>query len=120
LVAVTSADNHVSVGFSTTVFAILGILAGVETLARPKTPGLQFRHVNPLLAAFAVAVLIGIGENVDIKAHFFGFGFGALAGLATRRLPQALTQPRWQWSLGIAAYAAYAFCWNAAMEWFRF
>ncbi len=120
LVALSSGMHHISVGFSTTVFSVLGMLAGVETLHRPKTPGLKFRHIHPLLAAFSVALLVGIGENVDIKAHFFGFGLGVAAGLMTRRFPKVMQTPKLQWAMGLAAYAAYAICWNLAMGWVRF
>lgn len=118
LVAFTSGKGHVSIGFSTTVFAALGMLAGVETLHRPRSEGLRFRHMHPLLAAFAIALLIGIGENVDVKAHFFGFGLGAVGGLGTRWLPVRLSEWPYQAGLVIAAYLAYAVSWTWATGWF--
>jgi rhomboid protease GluP len=124
LVALTSGLRHVSVGFSTTVFAVLGMLAGVETLLRPKVPGSRFRRLLPLMAAFAVAVLVGIGDGIesriDVKAHFFGFGMGAAAGLVTRWLPQDAEKPLAQVGLGLFGYLAYAVCWGIALGWLRF
>ncbi len=118
LVAFTSGNNHVSIGFSTSVFTALGMLAGVETLHRPRSEGLRFRNMHPLLAAFAVALLIGIGENVDVKAHFFGFGLGALGGLGTRWLPARIAEWPYQVGLVIATYTAYALSWVVATGWF--
>jgi rhomboid protease GluP len=120
LVALTSPLNHISLGFSTTVFSILGILAGVETLHRPATDGLHFRRINPLLAAFAVALLVGIGEDVDIKAHFFGFALGAAAGLLTHFLPKQIARWPAQIALGGFAYALYALSWIMATGQLRF
>lgn len=123
LVALTSGMRHVSVGFSTTVFAVLGMLAAVETLHRPKIPGLRFRHMHPLVAAFIVAVLVGIGDGIesriDVKAHFFGFGMGVGAGLLTRWLPRAVAKPAVQFGMGLAAYLAYALAWGMALGWLR-
>jgi len=117
LVAWTSPIHHVSIGFSTTVFAVLGLLAGVETLLLPAGNGLRFHRVNPLIAAFAVAILVGLGENVDIRAHFFGFGLGALTGLASRWFPPWTTKASAQFAFGAFAYGLYALAWGLAMGW---
>ncbi len=80
LVAFASGPRHYSLGFSTVVFSVLGLLAATETLTRPRPQEKNLRTLTPLLSAFFLAVLVGIGEGVDVKAHFFGFGCGALVG----------------------------------------
>lgn len=118
LVALASSPLRSSLGFSTAVFCSLGVLAALESrrLLRLKEEGesLSLRHGAPLFAAFFLAVITGLGERSDIKAHFFGFGLGAAAGLLHGEgregwrglIPQAM--------MGILTYAGVAFCWGLA------
>ncbi|MGD9949424.1 MAG: rhomboid family intramembrane serine protease [Desulfobulbus sp.] len=80
---------HFSVGFSTAVFAAVGILSGIQV----------FRHRNPfwkdlvlpLGAGIALLALLGTeGEKTDLGAHLFGFFAGICSGLllgGTRVVP---------------------------------
>jgi rhomboid protease GluP len=115
-VAAISPPHYFSIGFSTVVFAGLGLLAGIETRYFPQglRPGL--RNITPMLGAFFLAVMTGLGENSDIKAHFIGFGFGAAFApvvfwLARHRFETA----RWQIGSIFAVYAAYATAWYLAI-----
>jgi rhomboid protease GluP len=115
-VALASDQNHFSLGFSTVVFAGLGLLAGVETLHLPKHPLGGLRQISPLLAALCLAVFVGIGANIDVKGHFFGFGIGALFSPLVSRMEKRLSAPPWQ-ILGVGAvYALYAVCWMFAQR----
>ncbi len=136
LVALVSGAPHVSIGFSSVVFCILGLLAGVETvkafqrrLARNPTSistaagavlgttGLmRLRLLTPILAALFVSVYVGIGVNVDVKAHFYGFGIGAVLGLLSRMYPKAWERPAWQAFSVLATYAGYTFTWFLALR----
>jgi rhomboid protease GluP len=115
-VAAISPPTYFSLGFSTVVFAGLGLLAGIETRHFPKglRPGL--RNITPLLGAFFLAVMTGLGENSDIKAHFIGFGFGALCAPAVFWLERrGFDHPLWQVASILGVYAAYAAAWWLAI-----
>ncbi len=83
-------SDHRSLGFSTAVFAALGILAVLELRGR-RTGGLH--GLAPLGGALSVAVMLGIGdENTDVGAHFFGLLAGLLLGLLPTLLPAPLKE----------------------------
>jgi hypothetical protein len=113
----------------------LGLLAGAETLgmarkrqehmrkfagqgARDDAEGafwnVRLRRLSPLMAALFVAVLVGIGENVDVKAHFYGFGIGVVLGLATWFQPSAWNRPAFQALFVLSSYGIFAFAWFLA------
>lgn len=115
-VAAVSPPHYFSIGFSTVVFAGLGLLAGIETRFFPRglRPGL--RNITPLLGAFFLAVMTGLGENSDIKAHFIGFAFGAAFAPVTFWLGRrGFEKPWWQAAAILAVYAAYAAAWKTAL-----
>lgn len=71
--------GHHSVGFSTAVFSVIGILSALNYrhygLSRPA------RLVLPLMAGFALLAMLGSsGEHTDLGAHFFGLATGLLTG----------------------------------------
>jgi membrane associated rhomboid family serine protease len=82
-------EPHFSIGASTACFGALGILVGLELLARwrePRTRG-RWQLILPLGAGFALLAFLGVGEEqhrVDYMAHFWGF----FAGLAEGALVQ--------------------------------
>lgn len=131
LVALAAGPGHVSLGFSSVVFCALGMLAAVETLAlrrrrrehalRLGAPAgdasmrfVQLRRLSPLISALFVAVLVGIGEGVDVKAHFYGFAIGIPAGMAAAALPRPLARARIQAALVLATCGLYALAWFLA------
>jgi rhomboid protease GluP len=131
LVALVSGPGHVSLGFSSVVFCALGLLAAVETLAlwrrrrehsarvgaSPRDQGIrlaQLRRLSPLISALFVAVLVGLGEGVDVKAHFYGFGLGAAMGASTGWLPAFLQRTVVQAFLATSACLLYALAWALA------
>jgi membrane associated rhomboid family serine protease len=131
LVALASGPGHVSLGFSSVVFCALGLLAAVETLAlwrrrrehaarqgaSPRDHSIQLtqlRRLSPMISALFVAVLVGLGEGVDVKAHFYGFGLGAALGLATGWLPAFLQRAPFQAFLATSACLLYALAWALA------
>lgn len=115
-VAALSPPYFSSLGFSTVVFAGLGLLAGVETRFFPRglRPGL--RNLTPLLGAFFLAVMTGLGENSDIKGHFVGFAYGAAFAPAVFWLRRQGFEARaWQLAAILTVYAAYAVAWWRAI-----
>jgi len=131
LVALASGGNHLSIGFSTVVFCALGMLAAVETFFNPRRGDRSLRRLTPLISAFFVAVMVGLGERADVKAHFYGFGIGAalgmLLGFASKAAGRPLTQaagrpgarkagPRAvQAFLAMTTYGLFAQAWRLAL-----
>lgn len=131
LVALASGGNHLSIGYSTVVFCALGMLAAVETLFNPRRGDRSLRRLTPLISAFFVAVMVGLGERADVKAHFYGFGMGAalgmLFGFAANAMGRPLTKaadPRiksgrgyWltQAALVLVTYGLFAVAWRVAL-----
>lgn len=72
--------GHLSVGFSTAVFSVIGILSAIN-----------FRHYKfrnparlllPLMAGAALLAMLGSsGERTDLGAHFYGLITGLITGL---------------------------------------
>ncbi|HLP42533.1 MAG TPA: rhomboid family intramembrane serine protease [Fibrobacteria bacterium] len=114
LVALAAGSEHRSLGFSSVVFCALGLLAAVETTHLPRSRGRGLRQFAPLLAAFFIAVMVGLGENADVKAHFYGFGVGAALGFLSRYLPSVLARPPWQFGLIFLVYGIHVLAWALA------
>ena len=74
---------HYSVGFSTSIFAAIGIFSGLQILAGRKN--LLRNLVIPLGAGVGLLALLGVeGERTDLGAHFFGFICGLGMGITIR------------------------------------
>lgn len=71
--------GHNSVGFSTAVFAVIGILSALNyNRYRFKRP---LQLLMPLMSGMALLAMLGSsGERTDLGAHFFGLLAGLLAG----------------------------------------
>jgi membrane associated rhomboid family serine protease len=87
------ADNYISAGASTAVFATVGLLAA-HTWRTRRGLGLPgWRQAAPLIGGLLLLAWLGTeGENTDVLSHALGFACGALAGLVagTRRGAQML------------------------------
>jgi membrane associated rhomboid family serine protease len=71
-------SNHLFVGFSTAVFAIIGMLA---MISREHRTGKRYLRILPFMAGAALLAMIGSsGERTDIGAHFFGLCCGLAFG----------------------------------------
>jgi membrane associated rhomboid family serine protease len=85
LVALTVQNDFRSLGFSTFVFASLGALSSMEFRLIPKNMQGLLRRFAPLFGAASLAVFLGLGENSDILAHFYGFILGLFCGFIPRQ-----------------------------------
>jgi membrane associated rhomboid family serine protease len=102
---------HVAVGASTAIFGAVGILAGLAVLrARPP----RGRGWVPFAAGLALLGLLGTGEHADLAAHFFGFQFGLVFGLATAVQLERPPGMRAQWWLGLVTIVVVAGSWLLA------
>jgi len=112
--ALVRPPDHVSIGASTAVFAILGILSAYTWKQRRG----RFDRWAPLGGGAALLAFLGVGgERTDVFAHFAGFGSGCLFGLLfavlESRMPFA---PRYNHVFGIAATLLFALAWAAALR----
>lgn len=76
-------SGHSSIGASTGVFGLVGVLAGLAAWRRHQR-GVRRRGAWVALGAglAIVAMLGGAGPKIDLAAHLFGLAVGSLAGLA--------------------------------------
>lgn len=83
--------GHISVGFSTAVFAAVGLLCGGQLRLR------NLRSVLlPLGAGVSLLAMLGSsGERTDLGAHLWGLVVGLLLGMAWGRLANTLPSRPW-------------------------
>ncbi len=87
--AVIRGGGHVSIGASTAVFAMLGILVAHALRPRTVRPSSPLRRWSPLIAGVLMFAFIGLeGERTDVLAHTTGFVAGSLLGGLGSGLPQ--------------------------------
>jgi rhomboid protease GluP len=73
--------GHIFVGFSTAIFAVIGMLSILRH--DDKSHSIGSHALLPLMAGFALLAMLGsAGERTDLGAHFFGL----LCGLATGKM----------------------------------
>ena len=76
-------SSHRSIGASTGVFGLVGVLAGLAAWRRHRRAPRNRGAWVALGAGLAiVAMLGGAGPKIDLAAHLFGLAAGSLAGLA--------------------------------------
>ncbi len=98
--------QHLSIGASTSVFALLGVLGVFGWLARTQPQYRWLTRLSPLLAAIALLGFTGTGgERTDLGAHFWGFIAGAIAGWPLYRFRSTLARPPGAWWIaGVAVF----------------
>jgi rhomboid protease GluP len=120
-------EPHYSIGASTACFGALGILVGIEMVARWMEPHTRSRWqlILPIGAGLALLAFLGVGEDVkdmdvrkvDYMAHCWGF----LAGLAEGAVVQGLRAreripARGQIWAGLATITTVAIAWLLALR----
>ena len=110
-------SSHNSVGFSTAVFGIIGILSGYQAVNR-RTAALK-EILLPLAAGAGLLAFLGAGgPRTDLGAHFFGLLAGAAIGGLLVFLPSQqilITKSSLQTSLFIISLAIVGLSWWFAM-----
>lgn len=109
--------DHFSVGLSTSVFAAIGILTGLQ-IVRFRTRPLR-ECLLPLGAGAGLLAFLGSeGVRTDLGAHLFGFlvgiGFGAVACLAG--MVEKTVRPARQFLLLGLTVATVLLCWLLALR----
>jgi membrane associated rhomboid family serine protease len=78
--ALVKRHDYVSVGASTATFAALGLLAGMQFVRRWRYD-MRRRYVwLPLGAGLGLFAMLGVSQNADVWAHFFGLTVGSAIG----------------------------------------
>jgi rhomboid protease GluP len=109
--------SHHSVGASTAVFTVLGILAAYSWRTRLSYPQRWARRWSPLIAGVILLGWMGSeGEHTDVVAHVSGFvvGTGMGASIAIPRVQKVLMSVP-QWATGAAALAIVSIAWTFAL-----
>jgi rhomboid protease GluP len=109
--------DHNSVGFSTAVFATIGLLSGRQSILRKNIT----RTVLPPLAAGLglLAMLGSSGEHTDLGAHLFGLLVGVVAGIILALVPgidTLIANRRLQTIMLFAGLAFMTLCWTLAFQ----
>lgn len=110
-------QTHLSVGFSTSIFAAIGILSGMQLLAGHGS-GLKSLLV-PLGAGAALLAMLGAGgDRTDLGAHFYGFLCGLAVGMLARRtdLVRLANRTGRQLTLFALSLIIIALTWNHALQ----
>ncbi len=106
---------HYSVGFSTAVFAAVGILCGRQL--NNTTSGIVRQVVLPLGAGVGLLAMLGSeGERTDLGAHLFGLACGLIYGLLLQLTDLDLLGSRrgLQLALFLVALFLISLCWLLA------
>ena len=109
-------DPYYSLGFSTAVFGMVGLLSGMRLR---RIGGWQEMLLALGSAASLLALLGSSGEKTDLGAHFWGVGFGLLLGMLLAVLGLAgkrVLAPVWQWLLFVGSLGLVLGCWLYALS----
>lgn len=109
------APGYSSLGASTAMFSIVGLLCA-DVVIRSPTKGLK-GILLPMAVGMAFLALLGSdGENIDYAAHVFGLAAGFLVGLGVSTLVKHQQIPHiFKPVLGTAAVLFLALCWALAL-----
>jgi membrane associated rhomboid family serine protease len=110
--------GHMFVGFSTSVFSVIGMLCTMSFAF--KTTRIILHFFMPLMAGLALLAFLGSeGERTDLGSHLFGLLCGLICGNFVR-LPffPSLRASFWlQTLLGTAVLFTFYGCWLMAFSW---
>ncbi|MFH1019871.1 MAG: rhomboid family intramembrane serine protease [Pseudomonadota bacterium] len=108
-------DLYHSIGFSTAVFGMVGMLSGMRLR---RIGGWQEMVLALGSAASLLALMGSSGERTDLGAHFWGVGVGLLIGVIIAALGLAgrrVLAPVGQWLLFLGSLAMVFGCWLYAL-----
>ena len=99
--------EHTSIGASTGVFGILGMLAAYEWSRRHTLRYPPMRRYAPLIGGLGLFGFLGVGtpdSNIDVIAHVTGLGFGLVLGalMAATGLPARIGKDGQRVAAGLA------------------
>ena len=84
--ALIHGPGHISIGFSTAVFAMIGLLSAHQIIEHKRVPGV--RMLVPLMGGAGLLAMLGSsGVRTDLGAHLFGLIAGLILGIFFGLLP---------------------------------
>jgi len=110
-------NPHISVGFSTSVFAAIGILTGLQFARLRSHPVKEL--VLPLGAGAGLLAFLGSeGVQTDLGAHLFGFACGLASGILLGRTDVSApnSRPSFQPLLFSVSLISILLCWMLALR----
>ncbi len=109
------AEYYQSLGFSTSVFAMIGAMTGLRIKHRQR--GLK-AALGPLGAGLALLAMLGMGgRHTDVGAHAWGLALGVPAGILCRVIrnhPLVAAWSDWQSLWGLSVLLIVAGAWYMA------
>lgn len=115
--ALLHGSAHVSVGASTSIFGVIGMLGGLAMARRRRKAAQRRRAWLPIAAVFALLAMLGTGgQRVDIWAHLSGLLIGGLLGILVGFVAPRPPGLPVQWACGCAALALLIYCWSLALR----
>ena len=118
LTALIYGSPHNVVGASTSTFAALGLLAGLQFMRRfnVRMVGWRKRAFLALAASLGLLAMLGTGEKADMLAHATGLGFGLIFGLLLARWTQRMKNAPLQGACLLATVLVVAGAWLLAFR----
>ncbi len=108
--------GHLSIGASTSVFAMLGLLGVFGWLMRTQPQYRWLTRLSPWLAAIALLGFTGTGgENTDLGAHLWGFAAGSLAGWPLYRNRTTLSRRPYVGVVVLASGSLFLAAWTSVL-----
>ena len=97
-------STHRSIGASTAVFAVLGLLAGFMWRGKLMKQDRWAYRIGPIVGGLALLAYTGSGDaNTDVGAHVLGFACGFVGGIALTYVYQIIPRRSTQrYSAGLA------------------
>jgi membrane associated rhomboid family serine protease len=115
--AVLHGSPHLSVGASTSIFAAVGVLAGLGMLRQRRNVPQKRRAWLPIAASLAILAMLGsAGERVDVWAHLCGLLLGGVSGIVIGLISPTAPKLSVQWACGGAALGLLIYCWILAFR----
>ena len=109
--------THRSIGASTAVFAMLGVLSGYVWRAQLMAQDRWSTRYGPVVGGLALLMFTGTGgERTDIGAHLLGFVCGFGTGMVLTLLGKMPAPQRVQVAAGSAAIGLVASAWMVALQ----
>jgi len=109
-------SSHRSIGASTAVFAVLGIVAGFVWRGRLMKQDRWAYRIGPIVGGLALLAYTGTGDtNTDVGAHLTGFTCGFLSGMALTYFYHLVPRRNVQRGAGALAVLIVAGAWYFAL-----
>jgi membrane associated rhomboid family serine protease len=108
--------GHISIGFSTAVFALIGLLSAHQIVEHKR--GFGIRMLVPFMAGAGLLAMLGsTGVRTDLGAHLFGLAGGLVLGIIYGLLPtdRFKTSSFVQTGCLLMTIFIVLVCWNTAL-----